>query len=702
MTDGTLENSTLQRVIIFQGGGALGAYEAGVFEVLYDKLTKKDLESGNNDRPLFDIVAGTSIGALNAAILVSHVLAKKRENTNLKISKCWEGSAEALSRFWTELPNAVWWHPKSFIDTWLNNPFFLGMWDIANGNSEAWINNYRSFSKIANGISKFNIIWDSAKENFPVPTWRIEPPYWQTINLKKDDWRERWPQILSYFFWPDNYSPIASGESARRYYSFWWSLLVGSPGVLSPATLPAMTSIFQPDTKFYDPLQYTLNSFFRFNNSPLEQSLKKFWDYEKHPTIGTYPEDVKPNSRDNPPRLLLVTVDALDSATAVTFDSYGYNGKDCELCDPEEKYDNNEEYINHLHRVHKDEIKHMQHNSSPDEEIRGIWKSVYGGEQNTHTIFYDGIELNHTRASMSIHQRYKYPKIDVVTAKDKKIQSKIFWDGAYLSNTPLREVIQAHQNFWKEVKASQKIKEIPDLEVYIVNLYPTTEKNFSSDADTIQDREIDIKFHDRTLYDVKVADMTSDYVDLSKELKNLVEKARDSIKDSDVKEKLENDLNELMAKETKGRKRNGASRTYNDLIENRFKIGKVIYIERSDDANTIFGKSFDFSPTTLEKLKDRGRLDAEFQIEIEEVFTDVKDLLNIGDKVKAGTKVYELEQIVQRIKLSIRHGDVEEIRTNLMELIRFINKNAQLTGRRSKIDVDKVNRLIELSKNFNI
>jgi predicted acylesterase/phospholipase RssA len=86
MTDRKLENSTLQRVVIFQGGGALGAYEAGVFEVLYDKLTKKDLESGNNDRPLFDIVAGTSIGALNAAILVSHVLAKKRDKfKNIKM-----------------------------------------------------------------------------------------------------------------------------------------------------------------------------------------------------------------------------------------------------------------------------------------------------------------------------------------------------------------------------------------------------------------------------------------------------------------------------------------------------------------------------------------------------------------------------------------------------------------------------------------
>jgi NTE family protein len=42
---------------------------------------------------LFDIVAGTSIGAINTAVLVSHVV----EN------KTWGGSAEKLVEFWEYL-----------------------------------------------------------------------------------------------------------------------------------------------------------------------------------------------------------------------------------------------------------------------------------------------------------------------------------------------------------------------------------------------------------------------------------------------------------------------------------------------------------------------------------------------------------------------------------------------------------------------
>ncbi|HZD36318.1 MAG TPA: patatin-like phospholipase family protein [Nitrososphaeraceae archaeon] len=47
-----------ERVLIMQGGGSLGAYECGV----YKAFTKHNIR--------FDIVAGTSIGAVNAAIIV--------------------------------------------------------------------------------------------------------------------------------------------------------------------------------------------------------------------------------------------------------------------------------------------------------------------------------------------------------------------------------------------------------------------------------------------------------------------------------------------------------------------------------------------------------------------------------------------------------------------------------------------------------
>jgi len=58
-------NKNTQRAIIFQGGGGLGAYEAGVIKAIYDKLSSEN----DKNKPLFDIVAGTSIGAINVQSL---------------------------------------------------------------------------------------------------------------------------------------------------------------------------------------------------------------------------------------------------------------------------------------------------------------------------------------------------------------------------------------------------------------------------------------------------------------------------------------------------------------------------------------------------------------------------------------------------------------------------------------------------------
>ena len=58
-----------QRALVFQGGGALGAYDAGVFQAIYEKIKAT---SSNSGRSVFDVVAGPSSGAMNAAILVSN------------------------------------------------------------------------------------------------------------------------------------------------------------------------------------------------------------------------------------------------------------------------------------------------------------------------------------------------------------------------------------------------------------------------------------------------------------------------------------------------------------------------------------------------------------------------------------------------------------------------------------------------------
>jgi NTE family protein len=74
-----MAKSNIQRALVLQGGGSLGAYEAGVFNTLYYWINKENNTNGENDN-IFDIIAGTSIGAINAAFLVSDVINKRKEN----------------------------------------------------------------------------------------------------------------------------------------------------------------------------------------------------------------------------------------------------------------------------------------------------------------------------------------------------------------------------------------------------------------------------------------------------------------------------------------------------------------------------------------------------------------------------------------------------------------------------------------------
>jgi predicted acylesterase/phospholipase RssA len=103
-----------QRVLILQGGVALGAYEAGVFRKLYDWISPyvKD------DENVFDIVVGASIGAINGAILVSHVTSNQNKGQGPK--KSWEGSADKLEDFWRQNStiSIVEWLSPGFILWW--------------------------------------------------------------------------------------------------------------------------------------------------------------------------------------------------------------------------------------------------------------------------------------------------------------------------------------------------------------------------------------------------------------------------------------------------------------------------------------------------------------------------------------------------------------------------------------------------------
>ncbi len=102
-----------ENVVIFQGGGSLGAYECGVYKAI-DKLKIK-----------CDILAGTSIGGINAAVIAS----SKSDNPARDLENFWLSLAETITPPF--LPKqirevtstayaAIWGNPNMFFPIWFN------------------------------------------------------------------------------------------------------------------------------------------------------------------------------------------------------------------------------------------------------------------------------------------------------------------------------------------------------------------------------------------------------------------------------------------------------------------------------------------------------------------------------------------------------------------------------------------------------
>jgi predicted acylesterase/phospholipase RssA len=476
-----------QRALVLQGGGSLGAYEAGVFKAIYESLFIQDQKNGEKDRPLFDIVAGTSIGAINAAVLVNHVIN----------NKTWKGSPEKLYAFWDFIST------NSFVDTL---PGFTDWWD-----------------------------------------------YWHNINPS-----------------------IAPGEAARRYYSTKQFEMTGVSNVFMP---------FAPltDTKFMD----VSNTWFRYDKTPLKKSIEQF---VKFPIATSY-DDGDENQKN--PRLLLVSVDVQEGAT-VTFDSY-----------PKADGSRKTEYGKRNHIVKDNIIKE---------------------EGYKHTIFYnDGITSDHVIASASVPINYDYTIIEDVESKlvntvnygttkmddvkninndinPDKNSRRYFWDGGMLSNTPIREVINAHQDYWVNVKGAKN--SVPNLDLYIINLHPSKQDYVPQDHDGVQNRESDIRYYDRTDHDIKVSQIMADYINMVKELTKVAI-------DNGVSNKI---IDAFFNSTAQSKHRSGRFRKYRDLIEGQFSIDNIVKIERKNDPYTVSNKIFDFSYNTIEHLRNVGYNDAIYQL----------------------------------------------------------------------------------------
>jgi NTE family protein len=267
------------------------------------------------------------------------------------------------------------------------------------------------------------------------------------------------------------------------------------------------------------------------------------------------------NPRDDEPRLLLVSVDIAEGA-AVTFDSYD-------------------------------------------------------SEQG-------GVSLENVMASASIPIFYDH----------EVIKGKRYWDGAILSNTPLREVISEYKTFWeKELKLknldSKKYLELlwngeqekiqaPDLEAYIVSVWPSEESDARLDHDGLRDRLNDITYSDKTEYDEKVTIFVTDYIDL---VRKLLERGKALGLPS-------NGFQEVLNRSAMSRQRTGDNRKYLDLIKGRFKLSKVVRIERQNDKDSISNKFADFSVQTIDDLITKGEEAAKNILGLDNDEEATKDIIN--------------------------------------------------------------------------
>jgi hypothetical protein len=281
---------------------------------------------------------------------------------------------------------------------------------------------------------------------------------------------------------------------------------------------------------------------------------------------------------------------------------------------------------------------------------KGKWYSEYGNSENRHIVFYDGIGPDQVLASALGKYAIDHPHMQDMTTGTKRQ----LWDGGYLSNTPLRELLTAHRNYWMEYLRSRgsgdgSITQTPELEVYIVNLHPLAPKDIPQDKDLIDDRESDILFHDRTTYDEQVAYAFTDFVNMTRDL---VELARSN--------GLSKSVEEILEKKAKTLSRVGEYRftTYRNLLFGKPRISKVWRIDRLESTDATFGKVTDFTPSTIRKLIESGRIDARISINRMKVIFAIEDLVSDGimsieegdEIMKEVREVLTTEQLLYRIK----------------------------------------------------
>ena len=412
------------------------------------------------------------------------------------------------------------------------------IFDIVAGTSIGAINAAILVSYVAE-----NKTWEGSSEKLT--------EFWNYISTESMSDKFSGPMTEWWNYWRQFFKGAATSEAARRYYSSMEFTIWGVPKVFSP---PHTT----PDTKFFD----ISNRWYRYSNQYLKESLEKF---AKFPIATSYDE--------NQPRLILTAVDVMDGKPVV-FDSYA-----------KEDGTRKTEYGKYI--TNKD----TSHNENDDDTDIGF----------EHIIRYPkGITSDHVLASAAVPVSYDYVPLEAESynskTKNYEQETRYFWDGGLLANTPLVELVILHRRYWYKIKGLKD--SVPKLGILLINLHPSRIDKVPWDFDGVVNRNMDIIFADKSERDENVILLFSDFVDLSKKLIDIA-------KSQGVKQEI---IDELLDDRpaSHGKLYGIKPGQYRNMVEGQFNIGEVIRIERKFSEHETSKKIFDFSSNTIKQLHQNG------------------------------------------------------------------------------------------------
>ena len=162
--------------------------------------------------------------------------------------------------------------------------------------------------------------------------------------------------------------------------------------------------------------------------------------------------------------------------------------------------------------------------------------------------------------------------------------NKYLWDGALLSNTPLREVIDASP-------ASDKI-------LYLVNIFPHYQKQLPQDMFEAWHRARDIIYTDKTDNNIRLSRIISRHLSLLKEMHDLLMISNVNLKEKGDDARLKDRFDKMELEYNKLARRRGAI------------INEIVRIERPEKTHFLF-EDADFSVATIKKLIRQGEEDTE-------------------------------------------------------------------------------------------